>query len=105
MGAVAVEAMGIVQRGERKYAYQSIRREDGRKSSRYLGSGPAAEMIEAANEARAQERAAIAATRRSILAGERMLRDLNGACEVIVTAAFLAGGFHRHDRGRWRRRR
>lgn len=97
--------MGIVQRGGRKYAARSVRRPDGRSTSVYLGSGPVAELVDTANKARRKHRHAIGEARRIIEADVRQLSELKVACEAIVTAAFLACGFHRHDRGRWRKRR
>lgn len=100
-----VELMGIGKRGTRKYASKTVRREDGRSTSVYLGSGPVAELVEAANAARCKQREASDEERRRMEMSEEKLKELHAVCTAIVTAAFLASGFHRHDRGRWRKRR
>lgn len=97
--------MGVVQRGNRKYVSKTVRRPDGSSTSLYLGSGPVAELVEAANKARCKQREASGQQRRRMEISDEKLKELHAVCTAIVTAAFLASGFHRHDRGRWRKRR
>jgi hypothetical protein len=35
---------------------------------------------------------------------ERTLEAFNTVCSLLVAAEMTAAGFHRHDRGAWRRR-
>lgn len=84
---------------------KTVRRPDGSSTSLYLGSGPVAELVEAANKARCKQREASGQQRRRMEISDEKLKELHAVCTAIVTAAFLASGFHRHDRGRWRKRR
>lgn len=97
--------MGVARRGTRRYASKTVRRPDGSSTSLYLGSGPVAELVEAANKARCKQREASGEQRRRIEVSDGKSKELHAVCTAIVTAAFLASGFHRHDRGRWRKRR
>lgn len=97
--------MGVVQRGSRKYASKTVRRKDGRSTSVYLGSGPVAELVDTANKARRKQREAMGEERRRIKIDDGKMKELHAVCTAMVAAAFLANGFHRHDRGRWRKKR
>ena len=94
----------------RKYYYRH-RRVGGRPRTVYVGAAddPAAELAAAADhlrrlgrEAAARERQAEQARHQEV---EAPLVRLCAASDVLTRAALLAAGFHRHDRGPWRRRR
>ena len=96
------------RRNGRLYYYRSHRHGD-RVAKEYVGSGPAAE---AAAQTDAERRAAREAERQA----EQQLRDVYSAaaeqvavfgCKVDLRteAELLAAGYHRHDRGPWRRKR
>ena len=96
------------QQGNKRYYYRSMR-VHGRPVRRFVGSGPVAELAAAADDLCRLERAIHARERHA--EQERLAAaaaPLLGLCEVtddLACAALLAAGFHRHDRGAWRRRR
>src|SRR4051812_8211975 len=97
--------MGFDRRG---YYYRSVR--DGDRVRRvYLGKGPAAQLgallvEERAAECRARSHAWLA--READLAGpDDRLLQLSELADRMTRATLLAAGYHRHDRGAWRRRR
>ena len=92
----------------RKYYYRH-RRVGGRPRTVYVGAAgsPAAELAAAADhlrrlgrEAAARESHAEQARQREV---EAPLLELCELSDVLTRAALLAAGFHRHDRGQWRR--
>jgi hypothetical protein len=100
--------MSWEQRGEKRYYYlhEWI---DGRSVRTYQGAGAVGEMaatadalrrveaeIEARQQRQEQERRA---------AAEAPLAELCEQTDLLVRAALLAAGYHRHDRGAWMRRR
>ncbi|WP_169973115.1 hypothetical protein [Tautonia rosea] len=91
-----------------RYYYRS-RRENGRVRTEYVGSGQAAELIATLDlsdrEERQAEREAERAEREAAEREERELADWFGRVEAVAEAALIAAGFHRHNRGEWRRRR
>lgn len=113
-------------RGGHVYAYRSIRR-GGRVQSFYLASGELAglcqeqidEVRQARDRARVEIRRRRAAEAEARQAGRRGLRDLRARLDRaeaavadwhrrtrrLADALLRAGGWHRHDRGIWRRRR
>lgn len=113
-------------RGGHVYAYRSIRR-GGRVESMYLASGELAglcqeqiaEGLQAREQARVEIRRRRAAEAEARQAGRRGLRDLRARLDRadaavadwhrrtrrLADALLRAGGWHRHDRGNWRRRR
>jgi hypothetical protein len=99
--------MWLNRRG-RKYFYKSIR-VDGQSRKVYVGAGPAAEAAAAEVEQRRLERKAVSetrATRRAeVGAAEGPLDALCDSLDELVAAVLLALGYHRHDRGPWRKRR
>ena len=94
----------------RKYYYRH-RRDGGRPRTVYVGAAgsPAAELAAAADHLRRLGREAAARDRQAEQARHREAEaPLLALCErtdVLTRAALLVGGFHRHDRGQWRRRR
>jgi hypothetical protein len=102
--------MSWEQVGRRRYFYRHVRR--GRESRRvYVGpaGSPAAELQAAADELRRLERAVQARERRAEQEQQRQAEmPLLRLCEVVdvlARAALVAAGYHRHDRGEWRRYR
>ena len=94
----------------RRYYYRG-RRLCGRPRRLYVGAAgsPAAELAAAADHLRrlgrevaARERHAEQARHQEV---EAPLVRLCAVSDVLTRAALLAAGFHRHDRGPWRRRR
>jgi hypothetical protein len=92
----------------RKYYYRH-RRVGGRPRTVYVGAAgsPAAELAAAADglrrlgrEAAARERQAEQARQRE---AEAPLLDLCELTDVLARAALVLAGYHRHDRGEWRR--
>ncbi len=92
----------------RGYYSRSVREGD-RVRRVYLGKGPAAELAARLDEGRRSERLARSVAWRAEEArravAEAHLRDLDGLADLMMKATLLAAGFHRHDRGAWRRRR
>jgi hypothetical protein len=94
--------------GNRRYYYRHPK-VDGRPRRVYVGTGPAAELAAAVDELRRLKRA----IERRQLAGERTRLEGAGAAleavcartDVLARAALTAAGYHRHQRGAWRRRR
>ncbi len=100
--------MSWEQRGDKRYYY---RHEwlGGRSVRCYQGTGEVGEMaatadalrrveaeIEARQQRQEQERRA---------AAEAPLAELCEQTDLLVHAALLLDGYHRHDRGAWRRKR
>jgi hypothetical protein len=89
--------MGWEQRGKRKYFYRS-RREDGRVVREYVGGG---EDLEAAAKRDEAERAQRAELKRIGV----ILDALRIVIDVLIEDQMIAAGYHRHDRGPWRKKR
>lgn len=96
------------QRGNQTYYYRS-KRVGGRVVKEYLGGGVlgmlAAETDEIEREQRADERAQLQAERDHWADLERSARELDDLADGLAAVELLTAGFHRHDRGTWRRRR
>jgi hypothetical protein len=94
--------------GRRAYYYRHVR-VGGKPRRLYVGTGLAAELAAAADAARRLARE----TQKREQEVERTRRAEAEAsfltlCDVVSTlgrAALLAAGYHRHERGVWRRRR
>jgi hypothetical protein len=99
------------QRGTRYYTRS--RKVGGRVVREYVGRGIVGELAAREDEARRQQRTEALARRREERRRDeeesRALRDLVASLDALaatLTAATLgAAGYHRHDRGQWRRRR
>jgi len=77
----------------------------GRVKKTYIGRGPRADAAALARRREQRE-----ADRRAVRAAQDALRDLDAltaemddAASLLMEAVLLAGGFHRHNYGRWRR--
>jgi hypothetical protein len=94
--------------GGRRYYTRSVRR-DGRVVRQYVGAGEAGEAAAAADQerraARNAERVAMRSTLSRLAEVDRQVAVLSEAAETAARAWFLLGGYQRHDRGQWRRRR
>ena len=90
------------------YYYRS-RREGDRVVKEYVGGGRAAELMAAIDMRERAERQAKADARRAatarIDAADAEIDDLHRRVELLVRATLLGAGYHRHDRGDWRKRR
>ncbi len=94
--------------GTRRYYTRSVRR-DGRVARVYVGGGPIGETAAASDRERrrirADEDAARIAHLDRLAALDAQVSAFSDAAEVVLRASFLIAGYHRHDRGSWRRRR
>jgi hypothetical protein len=102
------KAMGWETRGGKRYYYRA-RKVKGRVVKEYVGTGLIGEVAGAVDGACRAERAAVRERRR---AERSTLHGLDGAgdrfdraVEALAWASLVAGGYHRHHRGEWRRRR
>src|SRR4051812_7158326 len=95
-------------RNGRKYYYRSVR-EGGRVVSKYVGAGESAGRIarleELERDGRDEAAAEWRAERDRLAALDRDQAERFGRAEVLVRLALESAGFHRHNRGEWRRRR
>lgn len=91
-----------------RYYYRS-RRMGGRVAKEYLGRGPLAELAAAWAEGdRADREAQLEADRRRRGELDDVAQQVGEVCQAVddVAAAWLTlAGYHRHDRGEWRKRR
>jgi hypothetical protein len=96
------------QRGAQRYYYRSVRR-NGQVCKEYVGTGPEAERVAAADAAqRAQHRAAAGAWRKERGRLEALDAQFGAWWEtgaLLINAALYTEGYYRHDRGQWRKRR
>jgi len=92
----------------RKY-YCRHRRDGGRPRTVYVGAAgsPAAELAAAADHLRRLGREVAArerhAERERLRGASAPLLDLCELTDVLARAALVLAGYHRHDRGEWRR--
>ena len=100
--------MAWEQRGNQAYYYRSVR-SGGRVVKEYASGGFLGAL---AAEFDAEERAERDAKRRRLAAEqarwadlEQPARELDDLAELLTAAMLLVAGYHRHDRGEWRRRR
>jgi hypothetical protein len=85
--------------------YSRVVRDDGRVRRLYLGHGPVAELAARDAELRRAERRARARSQARLEAAEAASRELAELADLLARATLVAAGYHRHDRGTWRRRR
>jgi hypothetical protein len=101
--------MSWEQRNGRGRYYTRSHREGGRIVREYVGSGEfgelAADVDDLAWQARLLEREALAQERDRIAVIEGPVVRFSRAVDLAVTCELLVAGYHRHDRGPWRRRR
>jgi hypothetical protein len=100
--------MSLVVRNGRKYFYRSVRR-GGRVTSEYLARGELAEifaLIELDRRGQREEQQALRRAWRDLYeADDRREAEHSARLAGIARAALWVAGFHRHDRGGWRKRR
>jgi hypothetical protein len=89
--------------------YTRSRKEDGRVVREYVGGGIlgelAAQMDAERRRQRKEEEVAQREERGRLDALVAPLEELCEAAEIIARAALVASGYHRHNRGEWRKRR
>ncbi len=89
--------------------YTRSRKVDGRVVREYIGTGPLAELAAEADalerRRREEEAEAWREERERMEALEAPIEELCEAAEVLSQAALYAAGYHRHNRGEWRKRR
>ena len=101
--------MAWERRASKRYYYRSERR-GGRPVRRYVGAAAsaAAALVAAADDLRRLEREVAAresrAERERLQKAEAALLELCEVSDIVARAALVAAGYHRHDRGPWRRR-
>ncbi len=99
--------MAWERRGAKRYYTRSVRRE-GRVVRQYFGTGPVAELAAATDEERRLRREIAARDRRAEKARHDAafspLQELCKLADLLAAASLLVAGYHRHDRGEWRRR-
>jgi hypothetical protein len=92
--------------GGPRYYTRTRRLGGGRWRREYLGTGPKAAAAASADARERAGRQAQAAERRAERLRQQetdaLLRELDQAVDVLVHAALLAGGLHKHG-GEWRR--
>jgi len=97
------------QRGNGIYYYYRSRKIGGRVVKEYVGGGLAGSLAEREDEARRRqrdaERIALRLDRAAFDAAATAHDELSRAADAMMSAALLAAGYHRHDRGQWRKRR
>src|SRR5262245_34297507 len=100
--------MAWQQVGSKRYYYRN-HCVAGRSVRRYVGTGPVAELAAAADDLRKLKRVIADRERKAVQAhyceAGTPLRSLCGVTDVLTRAALVAAGYHRHDRGAWRRSR
>ena len=100
--------MAWEQRGNRSYYYRSVR--SGTRVTKEYAGGGLMGVLAAEFEAERQEQRAYEADRRrreraTWAALEQPARELDDLAELLAATALTLAGYHRHDRGEWRRRR
>jgi hypothetical protein len=95
-------------RGNSAYYYRS-RREGGRVVRDYFGGGPEAELAAELDRRRRAERIALVAEaeadRERHATAARPLDELALLTDLLLDTTLAVAGYHRHDRGPWRKRR
>jgi hypothetical protein len=89
------------RRGGKRY-YTRSRRVAGRVVREYVGTGGRAEEAAAADEARRRQ---WLSERDTLCALDALLDQFHTLADLLVEATLLAAGYHRHNRGQWRKRR
>ena len=101
--------MGWERRRNGRLYYYRTHRIDRRVLKEYVGTGPAAVATAQADAecraARARNRQAEQQRRDAYELAHGWLRVLRTEAQSILAEAMTASGFHRHDRGIWRKKR
>jgi hypothetical protein len=82
--------------------YTRTRREDGRRIREYIGIGQEARRAAEEDEARRRQ---VEAERDAARALAEDVQTLSELADLLARAALLAAGYHRPNRGLWRKRR
>ena len=100
--------MAWEQRGNRSYYYRSVR-SGTRVIKEYAGGGLTGVLAEEFEGEQREQRAYEVDRRRRERAKwaalEQPARELDDLSDLLMTASLTLAGYHRHDRGEWRRRR
>jgi hypothetical protein len=101
--------MAWEKRGGAHLYYTLSKRREGRVVRQYVGGGDVGEAAAAADQerraTRAAEREAMRLALRRHAEVDRQVAVFCEAAETAARALLLLGGYQRHDRGAWRRRR
>ena len=96
------------RRGKKRYYYRS-QWQNGRSARTYFGNGAAAQLTATADALQRVQREMEARHRKEEeeprAAAEALLAKLCQQTDLLVGAALIAGGYHRHDRSAWRKKR
>lgn len=89
--------------------YTRSRKVNGEVVREYIGTGVLGQLAAIEDESKREQEKQRAAFERE--ERERLeealapVEELNEAAEILAHAALLAGGYHRHKRGEWRKKR
>ncbi len=101
--------MGWERRRRGGQYYTRSRKIGGRVIREYIGTGPLAEIASKLDAIEREERTVEAERRRRhqerLESADAAVDALCHSAEVLARVALLAAGYHRHDRGEWRKRR
>ena len=89
--------MSLEQHGKRSYYYRG-KRVNGRFIKEYVAAGTEAEAVAKRDEAERAQRAEL--KRIGVI-----LDALRIVIDVLIEDQMIAAGYHRHDRGPWRKKR
>jgi len=89
--------MSLEQHGKRKFYYRG-KRVNGRFVKEYVASGAEAEAAAKRDQAERAQRVEL--NRIGVI-----LDALRIVIDVMIEDQMIAAGYHRHDRGRWRKKR
>jgi hypothetical protein len=100
--------MGWESRGGRGRYYTRSRKASGRVVREYVGGGLigllAARDDEERRQRAAEDRERFRQEQDAFTAVAAPHERLNTVADALMTAALVAAGYHRHDRGQWRKR-
>ena len=101
--------MGWESRERGGLYYTRSRKENGRVVREYVGGGVLGELAASLDTdrrcRRQEEEASRRAERERLDALLAPLEELCEAAELVARAALIAAGYHRHNRGEWRKQR
>src|SRR5215216_1656535 len=101
--------MGWESRDGRGRYYTHSRKEGGRVVREYYGTGTLGEVAASVDAQIRQERLALTRARQQLRdrldAADALAASADALAGLLARACLLAAGYHRHDRGRWRRRK
>jgi uncharacterized protein YceH (UPF0502 family) len=97
--------MAWENRRKGKYYYRT-RRVNGRVVKEYVGFGPEAEEAAKQDEADRQKRdAAVRAVKMKIAELDAIVAPLHEFADLVTEALFFVAGYHKPNRGPWRKKR